>query len=154
MRAPIAGAFAAAILALAPSAGCGSAAPATNLAHFTGPPQWDGSLSSTGTCSNGSTLPIIPKQGQFTFVSNAANEIEYTTSDGCLFKFNVSLDTATLSNAPVKCSTVILGASIALTFTQYTATTTDGHHLTGTVSYSTQAGSITCNFTGNGSATR
>ena len=133
--------------------GCGATAPANNLANFTGA-TWSGSLSASATCNNMTMIPLAVFPAQITFQSAAPNEIEYTSGDGCLFKFGVSGDTATLSNGPVKCSKVVLGAAIALTYRQYTATTTDGHNLTAEVTYDTLAGSITCTFTGNGAATR
>ena len=45
-----------------------------------------------------------------TLSNGSGADLQYTSNDGCLFKFNVSGSTATLANGPVTCSATSNGA--------------------------------------------
>jgi hypothetical protein len=143
------------ILALA--AGCGGSdtggdGSTKNLANFQGS-TWSGTTTTTLTCPGS---PAQTGNTGFTvaFSPGTGADLQYTSQAGCTYKFNVSGNTASLSNAPVTCSTIAGGTTINLAWTSYSVTTSDGHNLTftaaGTASDSTQ----TCNFSMSGSATR
>jgi hypothetical protein len=134
-------------------AGCGGGGPATKLSNFTGTPAWAVQLTASGTCDDGSSGSQTGS-GEIAFTSSAANELEYTNTTGCAFKFNVSGNTATLSNAPVKCSITSNGQVLSYSFSSYTATTTDGHSLTLSFASTGTSSGVNCRLTGSGLGTR
>jgi hypothetical protein len=117
-----------------------------------------------GTAWNGSVNTILSCPGQvqqtesstyrvpFSKASDA--DFQYTSGAGCTYKFKVSGNTASLSNPPVSCSAS--GTTVTATWTSYTLTTSDGHHLTLTASGSAteSTSQTTCPFSQTGTAAR
>src|SRR5882724_5883407 len=103
--------------------GCGgSSGPGTDrLANFTGS-SWNASVTTTVTCPTFSQSGI--RTFAITFAPGAGADLQWTSAEGCLYKFNVSGNTASLSNAPVSCNTTVNGIPVSATWTSYTATTT------------------------------
>jgi hypothetical protein len=134
-------------------AGCGgSSTSAADLAEFTGA-DWSGTLTTSFNCAGKTLTANDALTGGFT--AQGADGVTHTSSNGCVYDFTVSGDTATLSNAPVVCSTTSsTGAAVALSVTSYTITTSDGMHLTGSTSGTATSGAVSCTFTGTLTATR
>jgi hypothetical protein len=122
-----------------------------DLSHWTGA-AWNGGLTTTLTCS-GTPTSVNGTIG-FVLSPGAGADLQYTSNDGCLFKFNVSNNTASLANAPVICSTTASGTVITITVTSYSMTTSDGRNLTLQAGGSAAAGSQTCPLALGGSLTR
>ena len=96
------------------------------LANFEGA-AWNASVTDTATCPQ----PIGDRSGtrpySLTFVRGSGSDLQVTSAEGCVYKFNVSTYTATLVNAPVSCTATVSGITATVTWTSYTVTTTDGH---------------------------
>jgi hypothetical protein len=139
-------------VSLAVVLGCGgSSAPPDRLANFVGAP-WNASLTTTVNCAfvsqSGTRTFSIP------FQRGSGTDLQFNSAEGCLYKFNVSGNTATLSNGPVSCTVSVNGVAVAATWTTYTATTGDGHNMTVSTAGSGSALGQTCPFSETGSATR
>jgi hypothetical protein len=130
----------------------GSDAGTKNLAAFLGA-AWNAVQTTQVSCL-GAPPQSSTDAVSILFSPGTGADLQYASPAGCTYQFNVSGDTASLSNAPVTCSTSFGGVPVTLTWTSYTATTSDGHNLTlmsaGTVSFSGQL----CPFSITGSATR
>jgi hypothetical protein len=143
-----------AVLAAALAAACGSGTGSTgsgttNLDNFRGA-AWNGTLNVTITCPGSAPLSG-PSPGAIQLSSGTGADLQYASSAGCFFQFNVSGNTATLSNAPVSCST----SSGGVTFTSYTLTTNDGHTMTASLGGTfTPPGQPACSQTITGNLTR
>lgn len=119
------------------------------LANFLGAP-WNASVTTTVPCLGQSGTRSV----SITFTTTTGADLQYTSPEGCAYKFNVSGTTATLSNGPVSCTVSVSGVAVAATWTTYTATTSDGHNLGITTAGSGSAFSQTCAFSETGTATR
>lgn len=128
--------------------GCGGSGP--DLTNFQG--TWSGNLSSTITC--GTQSQSGNSADSITLSAGTGADLQYQSSAGCLFKFNVAGGTASLVNAPVTCSTTVNGTVLELNFTSYTLSTSDGHHLTADAAATVSSGGQTCTMVITGSATR
>src|SRR5438552_17651857 len=109
-------------VALATACG-GSSGTTDRLANFTGS-GWNASVTTTVTC------PGLPVQSgnrtySITFAPTTGADLQWTSAEGCLYKFNVSGNTASLSNAPVSCNATVNSIPVSATWTTFTATTTD-----------------------------
>src|SRR5262249_7487463 len=95
------------------------------LGKFVGP-TWYVTETDTVTCSDGtsSQTQTYPYE-TVSFTSRGPSVIQATAKYGCVFRFDVNGDTATLGNGPVTCSS----GNGDNSFTSYTATTHDGRHL-------------------------
>jgi hypothetical protein len=114
---------------------------------------WNVTLTTTISCAgqapqSGSTSTTVA------YSAGSGADLQYTSRDGCLFKFNVSGNAANLSNAPVSCSTTINGTAYVITFNSYTASTSDGHNLTINAAGNIASGGTTCPIALTGSGTR
>ena len=122
--------------------------------NFTGE-AWTGTVTMSGTCSDGTKVPTISDKQTITFKSKGGNRLDYSNITGCHFEFTLMGTAARLSNPPVTCSaTDQEGASGSLTYTEIVATTLDGHQLTMTTTAYVKAGPKTCNITGAGTFKR
>jgi len=132
--------------------GSGSGSSGADLSIFTGA-TWTGTLTSTVTCGG---QPPASGNANFNVPLSAGSgaDLQYMSNDGCLFKFNVSGSTGSLSNGPVSCSTTSSGIAIVVTFNSYTLSTSDGHHLTINSAGTAASGGTTCSMTTTGNATR
>ena len=138
-------------VALATACG-GSSGTTDRLANFTGS-GWNASVTTTVTC------PGLPVQSgnrtySITFAPTTGADLQWTSAEGCLYKFNVSGNTASLSNAPVSCNATVNSIPVSATWTTFTATTTDGRNLTIATAGTASAIGQTCHFAEAGSATR
>src|SRR3989440_6827265 len=120
----------AASVALAAACGGSSGNSADRLANFTGS-GWNASVTSTISA----TCPVFPGRSgtrtySITFVPTTGADLQWTSAEGCLYKFNVSGNTASLANAPVSCSATLSGIPVNASWTSFTATTSDGRNLT------------------------
>ncbi len=149
-------AFIGIVFALA--AGCGgsssnnSGGGTKNLANFEGT-VWNGQITTTVTCP-GTSAQSSSAAYAVVFSPGTGADLQYTSQAGCIYKFNVSGNTAALSNAPVSCSTSVSGTTVTLTWTSYNVTTSDGHALSLTADGTGSAQGQTCPFSMTGSATR
>ena len=125
---------------------------AKNLNNFQGG-AWNGSISTTVNCP-GSAPQTTPSSFAVAFSPGNGADLQYTSQAGCTFKFNVSGNTASLSNAPVSCSAASGGTTLTLSWSSYNVTTSDGHALNLTSAGNASDGAQTCSFTITGSATR
>lgn len=137
------------LAALALTIGCGGGS-GPDLSRFEG--TWNGNLSSTVVC--GTQSQSGNSTDSITLSAGSGADLQYLSNAGCLFKFNVSGGTASLSNAPVTCSTTSNGTVLALNFSSYSLSTSDGHHLTANATATIASGGQTCNLVITGSATR
>ncbi|MFL5312425.1 MAG: hypothetical protein ACJ79H_18475 [Myxococcales bacterium] len=145
-----------AVLVLTCAAACGGSSDSggsiKNLANFEGV-TWNGQITSTVTCtgsapqSSAATYAVI-------FSAGTGADLQYTSQAGCVFKFNVSGNTASLANSPVACSSNVGGTPVTLSWTNYAVTTSDGHNLTISAAGSGSASGQTCPFTQTGTAAR
>jgi hypothetical protein len=114
---------------------------------------WNGSVSTIVSCS-GQAQQSANTAYTVTFSKSSDADFQYTSGAGCTYKFKVSGNTASLSNAPVSCSAN--GTTVTATWTAYTLNTSDGHSLTisasGTATESTSQ--TTCPFSQTGTAGR
>ena len=138
------------------AAACGGSSNGTTdrLANFTGS---GGNASVTTTVSP--TCPVLGGQSgtrtySITFAPTTGADLQWTSAEGCVYKFNVSGNTASLSNAPVSCNFTLNGFAVSATWTSYTATTTDGRNLAIATAGTGSALLQTCPFTETGTATR
>jgi hypothetical protein len=141
-------------LSLALAAACGGSSgngSTDRLANFTGS-GWNASVTTTVTCSgfsqSGSRMYSI------TFAPGSGADLQWTSAEGCLYKFNVSGNTASLSNPPVSCNTTVNNIPVTATWTNFTATTNDGRNLTIATAGTGSALGQTCPFSETGTATR
>ena len=123
-----------------------------NLANFEGA-VWNGQITTTVTCPASSPQATQATIGVQFSPGNGA-DLEYSGGGGCVFRFNVSGNTASLANAPVTCTTVVSSTSVSATFTSYTATTADGHSLSVATGGTGSAQGVTCPFTQTATLTR
>ena len=140
-------------VALATACG-GSSGTTDRLANFTGS-GWNASVTTTISAS----CPVFPGQSgnrtySLTFAPGTGADLQWTSAEGCLYKFNVSGNTASLSNAPVSCNATVNSIPVSATWTTFTATTTDGRNLTIATAGTASAIGQTCPFAEAGSATR
>jgi hypothetical protein len=139
-------------------AACGGsdsgAAASKDLTKFTGAP-WNGSVTTTLMCPG--QAPVTGSAAlaiSFSGVTNGA-DLEYTSRDGCLYRFVVTGTTASLSNGPVTCGlTSPSGAAVVGSITSYSATTSDGHNLAISSSGTLSSGGASCPIATTGAATR
>jgi hypothetical protein len=119
----------------------GGADSGPSLADFTGAP-WVGTQTTVTTC--GSLAPLTTNSSYYV-VLNAAGPtgLTFTSQAGCVFDFTVSGNTATLSDAPVMCSVSTDGGVVMLSYLGYTLTS-DGVHLTGSVTVSSSENGFAC----------
>ena len=124
---------------------------AKNLANFTGS-GWNATVTTTVNCSG------FSQSGQRTFAiafaPTTGADLQWSSAEGCLYKFNVSGNTASLSNPPVSCNTTVNGIPVTATWTSYTATTADGRSLTIASAGTGSALGQSCPFSETGTATR
>ncbi len=131
-------------------AGCGGGSPAL-ITNFTGA-TWSVNETVTLDCAGQSTSDSESETVAFTQTSAG---VGYVSGAGCDFQFSVSGDTATLANGPVTCSTVLNdGSTLLLNVDSYTATCSDGLHLTIVASGTVTDSGSTCTLTIDGSGTR
>lgn len=134
--------------------GSGKGGSANNLANFTGS-GWNANVTTTVS----TTCPVIGGQSgtrtfAITFAPTTGADLQWTSAEGCIYKFNVSGNTASLSNAPVSCNFTLNGVPVTATWTSYSATTADGRNLTITSAGTGSALGQTCPFSETGTATR
>ncbi len=137
------------------AAACGSSSTAGSntssaLSHFIG--NWAATVHTTLSCGDsvGQGDPSIT----ITLVAGSGADLESASDDGCVFKFRVSGNTATLSNAPVSCNAAFAGLRGTTTVNDYTLTTSDGHHASTSRSGTMSVGPDICTLTIVGSATK
>lgn len=141
-------------LVLASDLGCGSGGGGSSnkLANFQGT-VWNGTITTTVTCSG-----AAPQSGQspyaVAFSQGTDADLQYTSPAGCVYKFSVSGNTASLSNPPVTCSATFNGVIVTSSWTSYTVATSDGHNLSINAGGSGTTFGATCPFTQSGNATR
>ena len=112
-----------------------------------------GNQTTTVTCPG--NAPVTQNSLVSVTLSNGSGaDLQYTSNDGCLFKFNVSGSTATLANGPVTCSATSNGTAVSLSVASYTLYTSDGHHLTANAVGTATVGGVSCVFGLTGSGTR
>jgi hypothetical protein len=142
-------------LALAAACGgSGGSSTTDRLANFTGS-GWNASVTTTISAS----CPFFAGQSgtrtySITFAPTTGADLQWTSAEGCLYKFNVSGNTASLSNPPVTCNTTVNGIPLTATWTSFTATTSDGRNLTIATAGTGTALTQTCPFSETGTATR
>ena len=141
-------------VALAAACGGSSGNSADRLANFTGS-GWNASVTTTISAS----CPVFPGQSgnrtySLTFAPGTGADLQWTSAEGCLYKFNVSANTASLSNPPVSCNITVNGIPITATWTSFTATTADGRNLAISTAGTGTALTQTCPFSETGTATR
>ena len=122
------------------------------LANFTGS-GWNASVTTTVTC------PGLPVQSgnrtySITFAPTTGADLQWTSAEGCLYKFNVAGNTASLANPPVTCNATITNIPVTASWTSFTGTTADGRNLTIATAGSATALTQTCGFSETGTATR
>ena len=138
-----------ALLVFASAAACGSETGSSigtkNFANFQGLPAWTGTVRTTETCPGS---PASSVDSQFSFILGGASgaDLQYASTAGCLFQFNISGNIASLANAPFSCSTS--------TWTTYTLTTANGHSLNLAAAGTDTSSGQTCQFTQTGNLTR
>ena len=134
------------------SSNSGGGSGTKNLANFQGA-TWSGTGNQVTTCSG---QPPANSSGSVSFALSAGSgaDLQYSSTAGCLFKFNVSGNTASLANAPVTCSTVSGGVTVTITITSYTLTTSDGHNLSFSNGGTASASGTTCTIAITGTVTR
>ena len=137
------------------AAACGGSSDNNSFANFEGA-AWNASVSAIATCPPPVNMQAGNRTYSLTFAPGNGADLQVTSTEGCVYKFNLSNSnyTATLVNAPVSCTATISGITATVTWTSYTATTTDGHNLTINTAGTATNGSLTCSFTETGSATR
>jgi hypothetical protein len=144
-----------ACLALACACGGSSGSGTTDrLANFSGT-AWNASVTTTIS----STCPVAPGQSgtrtySITFVPTTGADLQWTSAEGCAYKFNVSGNTASLANAPVTCNATINNIPVTATWTSFTATTADGRNLAIATAGTASALLQSCPFSETGTATR
>jgi len=138
------------LITTAAVAGCGGGSPAL-ITNFTGA-TW--SVNETITLDCGGQTTSDSETETLAFTETSAG-IGYVSGAGCDYQFAVSGDTATLSNGPVTCSTVLSdGSTLLLNLNSYTAASADGLHLTTVASGTVTDSGTTCDFALDGSGTR
>jgi hypothetical protein len=128
------------------TAACGSPATGPTPSNFTGLP-WAGVVDVSVTC--GSETMTAEADFYEEFFLEGPNQLSAppvsSQSLGCPLDFTVSGDTATISNAPAICAIPWGGGMLAGTLTSGTMTSSDGSHLSGSQSGTTQL-SGSCTF--------
>jgi hypothetical protein len=140
-----------AIIVMLALAGCGGSSTGANLSNFQG--AWP-TVHLTTTINCGGSPVTQDTTVSVSIGPGTGADLQHTSNSGCLYKFNVSGSTATLSNAPVTCSTTSGGTTYVLTVTSFTATTSDGHNLTLTASGTITSGGSSCSYAITGNGTR
>jgi hypothetical protein len=141
-------------LSLALAAACGGSGSSTKFPNFEGA-AWNASVIITANCSAPIGTQTVPRTYSLTFVPSTGADLQFTSTEGCVYKFNVSGNTATLANGPVSCTLNVSNTLMGLvSWTSFTTTTSDGHNLTINTAGSATNGVITCSFTETGAATR
>ena len=120
------------VLATVLAASCGGAmvdgAGTKDLSKFLGAP-WSGSLTTTVTCA-GAVAPFVQTDAVTLALSEGSGaDLQFTSAQGCLFKFNATGGTARLANGPVACHVTVEGFSVDASITTFTLTTSDGKSL-------------------------
>jgi hypothetical protein len=146
-----------AALVLTSAAGCGGSdgtggSSTKDLANFLGA-TWNGTTTVTVTCP-GSAPNTQGAAFALAFTAGTDADFQYTSQGGCFYKYNVSGNTASLSNAPVSCTTTANGTTVTTTWSSYTLTTSDGHSLSINTAGTGTALGQTCPFTQTGTAAR
>ncbi|MFL5312549.1 MAG: hypothetical protein ACJ79H_19105, partial [Myxococcales bacterium] len=105
------------------------------------------------------TCPVFAGQSgartySITFAPTTGADLQWTSAEGCLYKFNVSGNTASLANPPVSCNITVNNIPVTATWMSFTATTADGRNLTIATAGSGSALLQTCPFSETGTATR
>src|SRR5947208_15528844 len=136
------------VFVLLASSGGGSSSSA--VSKFIG--NWAATVHTTRTC--GDSVGQGDSSVTIQLAAGSGADLESTSSDGCVFKFRVSGDTATLSNAPVSCNAAFAGLRGTTTVNDYTLTTSDGHHANTSRSGTMSVGPDICTLTIVGSATK
>jgi hypothetical protein len=140
--------------AIAAIAGCGGGSHRTvSVSDFTGAPPWNVSLTLSGVCDDGSSASVT-QPVQFELSSTGPSELAYPSGSSCPFEFSLRGDLATLSNGPLMCSSTSGGQTELYSFTSYTLTASDAHHLTLNFKATGTAGTSMCTLTGSGTGTR
>jgi len=115
---------------------------------------WNGTVVTTATCGTpapGTSYGVVG----LSFVAQGSGiSGTLTTEAGCTFDFAVSRATATLSNAPVKCTSTVAGIMVETTYSAVVLTNSDGQSLTGTFTAMATADGSSCTSTGTLTATR
>ena len=143
-----------AVVPLALAVACGGSSSSNRLSNFEGA-AWNASVTDTVACSAPIGTQSVPRTYSLRFVPGTGADLQYTSAEGCVYKFNVSGNTATLANAPVSCTVNVGGiATGTVSWTSFTATTSDGHNLTINAGGTAANSVITCSFTETGNATR
>ena len=131
------------------AASCGGSS-SSAVSKFIG--NWAATVHTTRTC--GDSVGQGDSSVTIQLAAGSGADLESTSSDGCVFKFRVSGDTATLSNAPVTCNAAVPSIPGTTTVNDYTLTTRDGHHATLSSSGTLAENTETCTFAITGSATK
>jgi hypothetical protein len=139
-------------IAIALAAACGGSS-SNKFANFEGA-AWNASLTDTASCPAPIGTQSAPRMYSLTFVPATGADLQFTSAEGCVYKFNVSGNTATLANAPVSCTVNVSGIIGVVSWTSFTATTSDGHTLTINTAGTASNGVLSCTFTEMGTATR
>jgi hypothetical protein len=123
-----------------------------DLSHWTGT-AWNGGTTAAFICNQ--TTPAVNSVTAFVLSPGTGADLQYTSREGCIYKFNLSGSAASLANGPVSCAINMNGVLFAISVTSYTMTTTDGHNLNeqvgGTVAV---APTLNCGFAIGGELTR
>lgn len=135
-------------------AACGGADESNKTANFIGT-QWVGINSISINCS-GQPPQFDSETVNFTLAAGSGADLQYGSSGGCLYKFNVNAagTTATLINAPVVCGTTVNGGAVQINVSAYTLNSSDGHHLSTSTTGTISSTSVTCPFTATGALNR
>jgi hypothetical protein len=139
------------VILLAACVGSEGNSTGSGLSDWTGA-EWSGTETDTFTC--GTTQSTSSDSYGTTFFASGSNGLTFTSKAGCTFDFTVSGDTAALSDGPVTCSVDNDAGAFVLSYTSYTFTTSDGLHLSGTITFTQMSGGVTCMGAGTISATR
>jgi hypothetical protein len=140
-------------VSIAVAAGCGGSNSSNRFANFEGA-AWNASVTDTAGCPAPIGTQSASRTYSLTFVPATGADLQATSAEGCVYKFNVSGNTATLANGPVSCTATVSGISAVISWTSFTATTNDGHNLTINAAGTATNGLINCSFTEAGTATR
>lgn len=118
---------------------------------FIGAP-WSGTLSSNATCPG--QPPSNSTENIQIVLSKASDaDLQYTSQDGCVFKFSLAGPSAQLANAPVNCP-VAGPPPLTLTIQKYALSTTDGHNMMLTGSGTAVVSGTTCTIAVQAALTR
>ena|SRR5918911_848384 len=133
-------------------AACGGSS-SSKFPNFQGA-AWNATVTDTASCSAPIGTQSASRTYSITFVPGTGADLQFTSAEGCGFRFNVSGNTATLANGPVSCPVTVQGITGIVAWNTFTATTSDGHNLTINAAGNASNSTITCSFTETGGATR